>query len=47
MNKKIRIVLESKYLLDEIQQNAMDNFKKYHSTEARYQQFLEAIDRIC
>lgn len=46
MREKITEVLSSQNRMEEMQQLAINNFKKHHTTLARYQWFLDAIDML-
>lgn len=44
LKKKLIKVLESQDYLDEMQQNSINNFKKYHSVDAKFNTFMEAVN---
>ena len=44
LRSKLDRILSSGDLLSEMTQNSVDHFKRYHTTDARYQMFLEAMN---
>jgi hypothetical protein len=46
LNNKINTVLSSKNLVDDIRQTSIELFKKYHTTEKRFLEFMNHLDSI-
>ena len=46
LQKKLYKVLSSDSLLEQMTAASLDNFRKHHTNMARYQAFLDAVNRL-